>query len=113
MTFNATHPTQTYTYDQENRLTGAMGTLTRMILMATACANRMGIWQNGTLYWYMTQGIVAESDLAGTITSEYVFFNADGSPGGNAAFQAEYSTAGYSITSQTVETASVITILPL
>jgi hypothetical protein len=25
MTFNATPPTQTYTYDQENRLTGAAG----------------------------------------------------------------------------------------
>jgi RHS repeat-associated protein len=29
----------------------------------------------GTLYWYMTPGIVAESDLAGNLKSEYIFFN--------------------------------------
>jgi RHS repeat-associated protein len=28
----------------------------------------------GILYWYMTPGIVAESDLSGNLTSEYVFF---------------------------------------
>jgi len=27
------------------------------------------------IYWYMTPGIVAESDLSGTLKSEYVFFN--------------------------------------
>jgi hypothetical protein len=31
----------------------------------------------GTLYWYMTPGIVAESDLAGVIKSEYVFFGGE------------------------------------
>ncbi|HEX5434667.1 MAG TPA: hypothetical protein VFY05_10550, partial [Candidatus Angelobacter sp.] len=31
----------------------------------------------GTLYWYMTPGIVAESDLAGNLKSEYVFFNGE------------------------------------
>src|ERR1043166_1047874 len=29
---------------------------------------------SGTLYWYMTPGVVAESDLAGTLKSEYIFF---------------------------------------
>jgi RHS repeat-associated protein len=29
---------------------------------------------SGTIYWYMSPGIVAESDLAGTLKSEYVFF---------------------------------------
>jgi RHS repeat-associated protein len=31
----------------------------------------------GTLYWYMTPGIVAESDLSGAIKSEYVFFDGE------------------------------------
>jgi len=31
----------------------------------------------GTLYWYMTPGIVAESDLAGNLKSEYVFFDGE------------------------------------
>src|SRR6185437_15706513 len=32
---------------------------------------------SGTLYWYMTPGIVAESDLIGNLKSEYVFFNGE------------------------------------
>jgi RHS repeat-associated protein len=32
---------------------------------------------NGTLYWYMTPGVVAESDLAGTTKSEYIFFDGE------------------------------------
>jgi RHS repeat-associated protein len=32
---------------------------------------------NGTLYWYMTPGVVAETDLAGTLKSEYVFFDGE------------------------------------
>jgi RHS repeat-associated protein len=31
----------------------------------------------GTLYWYMSPGIVAESDLSGNLTSEYVFFSGE------------------------------------
>ncbi len=31
----------------------------------------------GTLYWYMTPGIVAESDLNGNLQSEYVFFDSE------------------------------------
>src|ERR1043165_144215 len=30
---------------------------------------------NGTLYWAMTPGVVAETDLAGTTKSEYIFFD--------------------------------------
>jgi hypothetical protein len=30
------------------------------------------------IYWYMTPGIVAESELAGNLKSEYVFFNGEG-----------------------------------
>jgi RHS repeat-associated protein len=32
---------------------------------------------SGTIYWYMTPGIVAESDLSGTLKSEYVFFEGE------------------------------------
>ena len=31
----------------------------------------------GTLYWYMTPGIIGESDLSGMMKSEYVFFNGE------------------------------------
>lgn len=31
----------------------------------------------GTLYWYMSAGIVAESDFLGNLQSEYVFFNGE------------------------------------
>jgi RHS repeat-associated protein len=32
---------------------------------------------SGTLYWAMTPGVVAETDLAGTLKSEYVFFDGE------------------------------------
>ena len=32
---------------------------------------------NGTLYWYVMPGVVAESDLAGTTKSEYIFFDGE------------------------------------
>ena len=31
----------------------------------------------GTFYWYMTPGIVGESDLSGNLTDEYVFFDGE------------------------------------
>lgn len=67
-----------YTYDQENRITGAAGyTYTydgdgNRVKKANGTAA-----SSGTLYWYMAPGVVAESDLAGTLTSEYVFFNGE------------------------------------
>ena len=78
MTFNATPPTQTYTYDQENRLTGAAG----YTYTYDADSNRVrksngNLAANGTLYWAMTPGVVAETDLAGTLKSEYVFFDGE------------------------------------
>ena len=67
--------TLNYNFDQENRLTGAAGyTYTydgdgnRVIKANGTTAS------SGTLYWYMTPGVVAESDLAGTLKSEYIFF---------------------------------------
>src|SRR6478752_56182 len=78
MTFNATPPTQTYTYDQENRLTGAAG----YTYTYDGDGNRVrksngNLAANGTLYWEMTPGVVAETDLAGTTKSEYIFFGGE------------------------------------
>src|SRR5258708_9372325 len=74
MTFDAT-ATLTYTYDQENRLTGAAG----YAYTYDGDGNRVrkSNASTGTLYWYMTPGIVAESDLAGVLNSEYVFFDGE------------------------------------
>jgi RHS repeat-associated protein len=78
MTFNATPPTQTYTFDQENRLTGAAG----YTYTYEGDGNRVrksngNLAANGTLYWEMTPGVVAETDLAGTTKSEYIFFDGE------------------------------------
>jgi RHS repeat-associated protein len=103
MTFNATPPTQNYTYDQENRLTGAAG----YTYTYDADGNRVrksngNLAANGTLYWYMAPGIVGESDLSGNLTDEYVFF------GGERV--ARKSTNGvFYYFSDHLKTASVIT----
>src|SRR4051812_6046684 len=75
MTFNATPPAQTYSYDQENRLTGAAG----FAYTYDGDGNRVrkSTGSTGTLYWYMTPGIVGESDLSGNLTDEYVFFDGE------------------------------------
>src|SRR6266853_2313754 len=78
MTFNATPPTQTYTYDQENRLTGAAGYAYTYDGDGNRVRKSNGtLAANGTLYWYMTPGVVAETDLAGTTKSEYIFFDGE------------------------------------
>jgi RHS repeat-associated protein len=100
MTFNATPSTQTYTYDQENRLTGAAG----YAYTYDGDGNRVrkSSGSTGTLYWYMTPGIVGESDLSGNLTDEYVFF------GGERV--ARKSTNGvFYYFSDHLKTASVIT----
>jgi len=75
MTRNVTPTVQTYTYDQENRLTGAAG----FAYTYDADGNRVrkSTGSTGTLYWYMTPGIVGESDLSGNLTDEYVFFDGE------------------------------------
>jgi RHS repeat-associated protein len=75
MTFNATPPTQNYTYDQENRLTGAAGYAYTYDGDGNRVSKSNG--STGTLYWYMTPGIVGESDLSGNLTDEYVFFDGE------------------------------------
>jgi RHS repeat-associated protein len=77
MTYDATAALN-YSFDQENRLTGANG----YTYTYDADGNRVrksngNLAANGTLYWYMSPGVVAESDLAGTTKSEYIFFDGD------------------------------------
>src|SRR5262249_19781756 len=64
-----------YSYDQENRITGANG----YTYTYDADGNRVkkSNGSTGTLYWYMSPGIVAESDLTGALQSEYVFFDGE------------------------------------
>ena len=61
-----------YTYDLENRIAGASG----FTYTYDADGNRIekANGTTGTLYWYMSLGIVGESDLVGNLQSEYVFF---------------------------------------
>jgi len=61
MTFDAT-ASLSYTFDQENRLTGAAG----YTYTYDGDGNRVrksngNLAANGTLYWYMTPGVVAET----------------------------------------------------
>jgi RHS repeat-associated protein len=77
MTYDATGALN-YSFDQENRLTGAAG----YTYTYDADGNRVrksnsNLAANGTLYWAMTPGVVAETDLAGTIKSEYIFFGGE------------------------------------
>jgi RHS repeat-associated protein len=73
MTYDASG--QYYSYDQENRITGAGG----YTYTYDADGNRVkkANGSTGTLYWYMSPGIVAESDLNGVTQSEYVFFDGE------------------------------------
>jgi RHS repeat-associated protein len=77
MTYDAT-ANLAYTFDEENRLTGAAG----YTYTYDGDGNRVrksngNLAANGTLYWYMTPGVVAETDLAGTTKSEYIFFGGE------------------------------------
>jgi RHS repeat-associated protein len=77
MTYDAT-ASLSYTFDQENRLTGA-GDYTYTY---DGDGNRVrksngNLAASGTLYWYMTPGVVAETDLAGTLKSEYIFLGGE------------------------------------
>jgi RHS repeat-associated protein len=77
MTYDAT-ASLNYSFDQENRLTGADG----YTYTYDGDGNRVrksngNLAANGTLYWAMTPGVVAETDLAGTLKSEYVFFEGE------------------------------------
>jgi RHS repeat-associated protein len=77
MAYDAT-ASLSYSFDQENRLTGASG----YTYTYDGDGNRVrksngNLAANGTLYWAMTPGVVAETDLAGTTKSEYIFFGGE------------------------------------
>ena len=68
----------TYTFDDENRLTGIPGWTYvydgdgMRTEKCSSCSSSSG----GTLYWYGAgNDSLVESNLAGTLTSEYIFFN--------------------------------------
>ncbi len=72
---NMTHDVTTgnnYSFDAENRITGTAG----YTYTYDADGNRIvkSNGTTGTIYWYMSPGIVAESDLKGNLTADYVFF---------------------------------------
>ena len=106
MTYDPTPGHQmNYTWDAENRLTGAAG----YAYTYDGDGNRVrksngNLAANGTLYWYMTPGVVAESDQAGTLKSEYVFF------GGERVARKDFpgTTVAYYF-SDHLKTASVVT----
>ncbi|HEV3037570.1 MAG TPA: NucA/NucB deoxyribonuclease domain-containing protein [Candidatus Angelobacter sp.] len=68
-----------YVYDAENRISSTSG----FTYVYDADGNRVQKINGnttpttGTLYWYMSSGIVAESDLLGNLQSEYVFFGGE------------------------------------
>jgi RHS repeat-associated protein len=78
-----------YSYDAENRIAGAAGFTYTYDADGNRIEKTNGI--TGTIYWYMTPGIVAESDLSGNLKSEYVFFDGErvarkDSPGNNVSY---------------------------
>jgi RHS repeat-associated protein len=96
----------TSTYDQENRISVATknGVATSYVYDAAGNRVQKSNGASGTLYWYMTPGIVAESDLSGNSTAEYMFF-----AGERIARKDFPSNAVSYYFSDHLETASVIT----
>ncbi len=67
-----------YAYDPENRISATAGYTYTYDGDGNRVEKANGATPSiGTLYWYMTPGVVAESDLAGTLKSEYVFFGGE------------------------------------
>src|SRR6185437_9470916 len=66
-------------YDPENRIASATKAGVTTSYVYDSDGNRVEKTGTGTntLYWYMTPGVVAESDLSGNLKSEYVFFNGE------------------------------------
>ena len=66
-------------YDAENRIATATknGVTTTYTYDADGNRVKKTSGSSGTLYWYMAQGIAAESDISGTLKSEYIFFNGE------------------------------------
>jgi RHS repeat-associated protein len=69
-------------YDQESRVSTATSNGITTTYSYDSDGNRVrkstgNLAANGTLYWYMAPGVVAETDLAGTTQSEYIFFDGE------------------------------------
>ena len=90
-----------YNFDQENRLTSANG----YTYAYDGDGNRVkkSNGSTGTLYWYMTPGVVAETDLSGNNPHEYIFFN------GERVARKDSNGLVYYYFSNHLKTASVIT----
>jgi RHS repeat-associated protein len=106
MTYNVAGPLapQSYTYDAENRITGAGGFTYTYDADGSRVEKSNG--STGTIYWDMTPGVVAESDLSGTLQSEYVFF--DGQRVARKDFSGSTTSVSYYF-SDHLGSASVIT----
>jgi RHS repeat-associated protein len=81
MTTNVTDAV-TAVYDPENRISTATKNLITTTYTYDGNGNRVrkstgNTPPDGTLYWYMAPGVMAETDLAGTTKSEYIFFAGD------------------------------------
>jgi RHS repeat-associated protein len=61
-----------YSYDQENRITGAAGYTYTYDASGKRLVKSNG--SSGTIYWYASVGLIAESDLSGIMQHEYIFF---------------------------------------
>jgi len=95
-------------YDPENRIASATKAGVTTSYAYDSDGNRVEKTGAGTntLYWYMTPGIVGESDLAGNLKSEYVFFK------GERVARKDFSGATTSVFyyfSDHLKTASVVT----
>jgi RHS repeat-associated protein len=107
MTFNATSG-QSYIWDPENRLSGAAGYTYSYDEEGNRVRRSNGnTASSGTLYWYTTPGVAAESDLAGTLNSEYIFFAGmrvarKDLPGNTVAFYFSNSVKSTSVISDTL-----------
>jgi|GEM_PF-752730 len=81
MTTNVTDGV-TSIYDPENRISTATSNSITTTYTYDSDGNRVrkstgNLAANGTLYWYLTPGVVSETDLAGTTQSEYIFFDGE------------------------------------
>jgi RHS repeat-associated protein len=64
-----------YTYDAENRISTAAGYTYYYDADGARMEKTSG--SSGTMYWFGPSGTLTETNLAGTITEEYIYFNGE------------------------------------